>query len=509
IPPLPAGCVKISEIKEGMEDVDVLGRVVNVGPIKSFEMEGGEEGKVASIVISDGEKWIRVSLWGEWAEFAPQLKPGDAVKLENASVKVGLGNRVELSLGAGGRIIKDHPDALKIQEKLRGHLKISEVDANMPSVNLAGRVVRKLPVVEFSRRDGSRGKVMSVILMDECKIIRASFWDSAVDVVENVKVGDIILIENGYTKLGVGNAVEIHAGKNATIKINPPGIDVGTPVEKRVKISGIEPNACGLVVVGKVIGVNPVREFEKNGRKGKVASIVIVDETLQVRASLWGSIAEMVREIKPGDIVKISRAYAVPGSFGTELGVDEDGKVEVNPPGEEISTIAAQKKAVKRVEIGTISREGEFVEVRGTIVHVVHKKPIFGVCPSCGKSLRNLNGETMCEECGESVRPQPKCVLTFTLDDGTGPLQTTLFGKPAEKLAGATAEEISAKLEGHPDLVKLYKEMNLAGREVVVSGVIRYDDFVEGFEMIGREIREADPVEEAGLLLENIKGGAT
>ncbi|MEM3401823.1 MAG: DUF2240 family protein, partial [Candidatus Hadarchaeales archaeon] len=262
VPPLPAGHMKISEIREGAGEVDVVGRVVSVGSVKTFEREGGE-GKVASLIISDGSEWIRVSLWDEWAEFVGQLRTGDAVKIENASVRIGLGNRVELSLGTGGRIIKDHPEALKIPERPREYLKVNELDVKMPSVNFAGRVVRKLPPVDFQRRDGSRGRVMSAILMDETGIIRASFWDSAAATVENVKAGDVVLIENGYTKPGVGNAVEIHAGKNATVKINPPGIDVGPPIEKKVKISEIGPNACGLVVAGRVIEVTPLREFEK------------------------------------------------------------------------------------------------------------------------------------------------------------------------------------------------------------------------------------------------------
>lgn len=506
LPPLPAHHVRASEIKAGMGEVDVIGRVMSVGNLKTFEREGGGEGRVASLMISDGSGWIRVSLWDEWAEFAAQLRPGDAVKLENAVVRTGLRDRVELRLGAGGRIIKDHPEALALPEKLMGYLKIGEVDVNMSSASLAGRVVRKFQTTEFSRRDGSKGKVVSAILADEEGIIRASFWDSAVDVAEKMEVGDIVAVENGYTKAGLGGSIEIHAGKNSIVKINPPGITIGRPIEKRVKINEIGGNDYGLTVVGKVLDVSSIREFEREGKIGRVASITIADETGSVRVSLWGSTAEKVHEIKVDDIVKISLGYSMPGSFGTELGVDEDGSILINPPGEEIPQIAPQKKVARRVEIREISKEGEFVEVRGTIVHVVNKKPIFGACPICGKGLGSLDGETVCEECGRSVTPLPRGVITFILDDGTETLRTTLFGKPAEKLMGRTAEEIARWLDKDPDLARFYEEMKIIGREVVVAGAVRYDKFTEGFELMGREMREAGPIEEAELLLERIKG---
>ncbi len=45
---------------------------------------------------------------------------------------------------------------------------------------------------------------------------------------------------------------------------------------------------------GKIIQMFPIREFEKNGRSGKVANFRIADETGSCRTVLWDTIYKRV-----------------------------------------------------------------------------------------------------------------------------------------------------------------------------------------------------------------------
>ncbi len=62
---------------------------------------------------------------------------------------------------------------------------------------------------------------------------------------------------------------------------------------------------------GKVIAKNPVHEFERqNGEKGYVASLILGDETGQVRAILWDEKAAASESIGIGDVLEVIGRHA-------------------------------------------------------------------------------------------------------------------------------------------------------------------------------------------------------
>jgi replication factor A1 len=59
--------LKINEIKEGMRNVEVVGKVTKVFDVREFTV-GEREGKVGSLFIGDETGTIRVTLWGVMAD---------------------------------------------------------------------------------------------------------------------------------------------------------------------------------------------------------------------------------------------------------------------------------------------------------------------------------------------------------------------------------------------------------------------------------------------------------
>src|SRR3989344_6623595 len=56
---------------------------------------------------------------------------------------------------------------------------------------------------------------------------------------------------------------------------------------EKLKIGELLPTMRKVNVIGKVINLFPVRTFTKNDKQGKVANMVIADETSNIKVVLW------------------------------------------------------------------------------------------------------------------------------------------------------------------------------------------------------------------------------
>ncbi len=515
LPPLVETKVRVADLKLELAEVDIIGRVVATSDIREFERPDGSTGKVASLMLMDSTGQVRVSLWDERTDLVKDLKLGTAVKLENASVRPGLRDGPELSLGSRGRLLLNPSEAevAELPELVERLLKIEELEASMPTVDLAARVRRKLPLQEFKRDDGRPGKVISVILADETGTVRASFWDSAAELAQNLQQNDVVLLHNAYTRTGLAGKPEVHVGKVARVEVNPPGVTIGALEPSRIKIGELEPNMDALEVIGRVIEVTPSREFTRaDGSKGKVASITIGDQTGVTRTSFWHEHVDRVASIKAGDVIRLIDCYSTLGLFGQpELHFGKQGQLELNPAtGEELppaDVIKLAAPAPEQIGIADIQKEGMRVQVRGTVMRVFHRRPVFDICPDCGRSLGSVDTSLMCEECGKIVTPEHRVVLSFVLDDGTDNLRVALFGKVAERLLGMGAQQVFELFKGTPDLAELYDKFKLAGRELVLTGTTRHDKYFDQLELRVSDVQFPEPKQEARALLKKIKEG--
>ncbi len=513
LPPLVEMKVRAADLKPELGEVDILGRAIAASDVRTFERPDGSTGKVASLMLMDSTGQVRVSLWDERADLVKQIKRGDVVKLENAVVRPGLKEKPELSLGSRGRLLLNPPgsESAELPKLVERPLKIGEIEVDMPTVDLAARVRRKLPLHEFKRDDGTSGKVMSVILADETGTVRASFWGNAAELAEKLELDDVVFLYNAYTRAGLDGKPEVHVGRIARVEINPAGVSIGELRPSRIKLGGIEPGMDALEVVGRVMEVSNPREFVRpDGSKGKVASLKVGDQTGAARVSLWHEHADKVNDIKVGDIVKLINCYSSLGIFGQpELHLGKQGGLELNPsiseelPPADVLQMAAP--ALERIDIAAIQKEGQRVQVRGTVARVFHRRPIFDVCPNCGRSLGSIDTSLMCEECGKVVTPEHRVVLSFVLDDGTGNIRIALFGKVAEQLLGMDAQQVFELFKKTPDLAQLYDKFNLVGRELALTGIVRHDKYFDQLELRAREVQLPEPKQEARMLLERIK----
>ncbi|MCK4433700.1 MAG: hypothetical protein KAV48_07175, partial [Methanomicrobia archaeon] len=200
--------------------------------------------------------------------------------------------------------------------------------------------------------DGGTGKVGSIILVDDTGETRVSFWNEKTDTLNNIKKNEILLLENVYTKEGF-NGHEVHVGWQTSIQINPENIDLPEIKEEFVKIAYVKEGTAN--VQGTVKEVLGVKTFEKiDGGTGKVGSVILADDTGEIRTVVWNEKADVLENISSGILLKIGNARAKEGMEGLEIHVNRDTEMSVD--------ISYEKK-IKNLEKGEIEIVGRISKI--------------------------------------------------------------------------------------------------------------------------------------------------
>ena len=118
-------------------------------------------------------------------------------------------------------------------------------------------------------------------------------------------------------------------------------------VLKNKKIKNILAGMRDVEVTGKVQQIFPINEFQrKDGSSGKVASLIIADETGSIRIVLWGSQTDALKDIKEEDVTRVISGYARENNNRLEVHLNEKSKLEINPEGEHIDKVRKYVSAI-------------------------------------------------------------------------------------------------------------------------------------------------------------------
>jgi hypothetical protein len=257
--------------------------------------------------------------------------------------------------------------------------------------------------------------------------------------------------------------------------------------DQELKISELMAGMRKVNVVGKIVNVFPVREFNKNGREGKVLNFILADDTGSTRAVLWDvnhiSLFEN-GELKEGDVVEIkngsTRDSEVHLSSFSELKKSE--KVMDN-----IKTAAA-------VSEGTLveAMQGQNIKVRGIVVQVFQPR-FYNVCPECNKKVLPVPAGAPSEDgkdegfkCAEHgiVEAKKRAILNFVLDDGTESMRTVMFSDQIKLLVSEEDLADEAKAAAFRD--------DFIGTEVYLSGNVKRNQLFNNLEIVASDIEKVD-----------------
>ena len=94
--------MKISELKAGMRNVSVTGKIDSVSEPRTVNLKAGCTTTVADAMISDESGSIKLSLWGD---DIGKVQAGDRVSVENGYINTFKGEN-SLSVGKFGKLKK-------------------------------------------------------------------------------------------------------------------------------------------------------------------------------------------------------------------------------------------------------------------------------------------------------------------------------------------------------------------------------------------------------------------
>ena len=293
----------------------------------------------------------------------------------------------------------------------------------------------------------------------------------------------------------------------AHIVANELGIHTLPSMKQMARIQDLRAGLNNVDLTARVLRIFPKREFERNGAKNIVSSVVIGDETGTTRFSLWGAHALLVDNIEVGDIIGIHGAYVkVDNMARPELRAGSRTKIDLEPDDKrakeipELDDIKSTPSSTPDKEIINIKSD-ETVRLKATLVSLVERSPFYQVCPKCKKSLRG----GQCAEHGIANPPERQLILSATLDDGSGSIRAVFFRKAAETLLGMSLEEAvkSADLSGDEKVV-FDSAKKKRGQEFQFFGRTKYNERFERYEMVVNKMEPIDAKAEAEKLLETI-----
>jgi replication factor A1 len=206
--------LKISEIKPGMNGLNIVGKVLDIGKMRTFTRKDGTTGKVTNVTLGDDTGKIRLTLWDGKAD-ALGFNVGDTVEITNAYARENtFSNQTELNLGSGGGIVKSGV-AVDYSETLTA---ISDIGINQ-AYSVTGHVSGIDEIREFERQDGTKSKVSNIYISDDTGRIKVALWGEHAELVNELDIGSEIRIIDAFAKSGRNEEVELSAGARTRIQI--------------------------------------------------------------------------------------------------------------------------------------------------------------------------------------------------------------------------------------------------------------------------------------------------
>ncbi len=289
---------------------------------------------------------------------------------------------------------------------------------------------------------------------------------------------------------------------------NELGVEVVAPDKDRLKVKEIYAGMAKVNTLVKVIQKYEVREFNSNGRAGKVCSLFVGDDTGVTRLVFWNDQVDQLGEVVEGSILLVKEAYARDNRGRVEVHMGRNGTFTLNPEGESVEVIARAASGdggaggadYSRKSIGELGGGEEGVELLGTIVQVFDPR-FFFLCPECNKraSEGGEGGAYTCAAHG-AVSPVLSYVLNAIVDDGSGNIRGVFWKNQTNNLLKMTEEDLSSYRDNPASFEDIKTE--LLGEQVLLMGRVKKNEMFNRLEFSVQRVAKAD----AGAELARARG---
>lgn len=240
---------------------------------------------------------------------------------------------------------------------------------------------------------------------------------------------------------------------------------------EKLKINELLPGMRKVNFTAKVIKIYSIREYTtKSGDMGKVANLLVADDTSNIKLVLWDT--NHIALLEQGEISEGSSIEVISGSMRdneVHLGSFAEFKVS-NDNFDEVVT----ERVVHEKTIDSFS-PGESVKTRAFIVQAFSPR-FFEVNLETGKKVTE-------EELALGVPTEKRAILNVVIDDGTENIRAVMFHEMVQKI-GLDAFENESLLEE--------QKQKLLGKEFYFIGNIKRNSYFNNYELGVNDIEEVD-----------------
>ena len=231
--------VDISEVKESMSNIVLLGKILEVFQAREFTRKDGSAGAVCSFSLADSTKSVKVVLWDAHAKTAKNeyFRIGELVRVIGGYSKVGNNGEIEVHLGRKGKLVLCPKD---LSQRVRDKFKSVSIDQTpeksyktIPKESLEKLILHdkfissvkgQVKIEDFKElelKSGEKSFLLSLLLEIESFAIRVKIWGmEAIECLKLVSDGDSVLITNLAVKENsYASEKELVFTKNSTLRI--------------------------------------------------------------------------------------------------------------------------------------------------------------------------------------------------------------------------------------------------------------------------------------------------
>ncbi|MBD3213804.1 MAG: hypothetical protein GF311_14440 [Candidatus Lokiarchaeota archaeon] len=234
--------IRISDLREGLSNIVLLGKINRIFPIRKFIRKDGTPGIGGSFLLTDSWDTTKIVLWDDHTKIMQTefFTIGTILRVINGYCKKGLKERLEVHLSKQGKVQIEPEDIPLKTKKSLDEIEIKSVntggeslDKNLPEMkiedlyNTSGfvksisGVIKIVELKEFKKENGERSFLLKFLLSDETSSINVAVWGmQAIDIlriIENgmgVKLINVFVDENEFEKMK-----EIHFTKKSILEI--------------------------------------------------------------------------------------------------------------------------------------------------------------------------------------------------------------------------------------------------------------------------------------------------
>ncbi len=283
--------------------------IISKSELKTFKVNE-REGKVLRVNVKDDSGVLTLVLWNEVADKVAEVEDGSKLRI--------LGGKVRLRATGGLEIHINNPNMISIlpfKIGLEGLVsKAADLKPNVKGLSLLLRVYSKPFTRVFKTPVGVEGRVTSLLAGDDTGLVLVNFWGKASYYAEEVREGDVFIVKNAYTRMGL-REVEVHVGSDGILEKRGDFPDFKVLDLKR-KVKDLREGDRYVTLEGIVLTTPETRGVNTAKEEVKVASFMLGDDTGSIRTSVWRGLAEKCEKLEAGAVVRLTHLYIRRGLSG-------------------------------------------------------------------------------------------------------------------------------------------------------------------------------------------------